>query len=94
MKTVKVDPHLFLAVFATISTFALLVLLFFKPLPHENKDLFNVLATAYVTGCTIGAYNFFFGSNKKQVDPTVQTTTVTEQKTIVPDIPISEEDKK
>lgn len=77
----KVDTHAFLAAFAVVSSFVLIMFLCVYPIPEKNRDLVIQLTTMYVTGCAIGAYNFYFGSNKKQVDPNTQMTTITEEKT-------------
>lgn len=65
----KIEAHAFLAAFAVVSSFILILLLCVYPIPDKNRDLVIQLSTMYVTGCAIGAYNYYFGnSNSKKMN--------------------------
>lgn len=52
-----------LAAWGAISSFALIVMLFYVIIPEGQKTLVNTLVTLYVTGSMINVYTFYFGDS-------------------------------
>ena len=61
--TFKQKIKFILALWSALSSFVLITVLAFKSIPEHNADLYNVLATAYITGSVIMVYSFYFGDS-------------------------------
>ena len=76
-----------LAVIIIVMSFIFLLLVLYKPIPAENKDLVN-LAVGFIVGTAVsGVIGYYFGTSKNRNLPTepgqsittVQKSTITEE---------------
>lgn len=72
----------FTAVFGAIYTaccFAFFFLLFYKPVPAENKDLINTITGALIISGALAINKFFFGTSKGNEDKNTVITNLSNQ---------------
>lgn len=65
-KITKSDIRNILAVITVISAFVLLILMLFKPIPVENKDILNISIGIVLGGLLGGINGFYFGASKTE----------------------------
>ncbi len=91
MKNLKESITELLALISAIGSFSFLLMLLFKSIPPENKDLINILGGVVIGTSLGGAYGYYFGQSKKRdiiAEPGQSVTTV--QKSITTDVPSTE----
>lgn len=54
-----------LALISLICVTGIVVMLFFVPIPKENKQLIDTVVPILVTAGAVGIWNFYFGSSKQ-----------------------------
>ncbi len=96
--SLKEDITEMLALIAAFGSFAVLTLLFFKPIPEVNQRLIDILGGLIIGNSLSNAYGFYFGQSKNRTTPPVepgQTVTNIQTSTITPSIEaLTDEDKK
>ncbi len=68
-KFIKNDIRTFIVVLTLIASFVFLYMLFFVPIPTENKDLINILIVAVIINGMSSIRTYFFSSQNNISEP-------------------------